>query len=386
MMDAQCDRRAQVAMIAAGVLGFGAFGFGLAAAPERAWAGLTVGNVLALSLAMGATLFVALNHVFAAGWAVVFRRVPEAMAAYLPMGSVVLLAGFLVGGRHLYPWMRPEVMAADAHIRHKQALLNPAAFVIVTVATFAIWIVYATVARNRSRAQDRDSDVRHTRFNQRWSAGFLVLSGLAIIPASFVWLMSLEPRWTSTMYPAYVYASFLTGGCACMALLVVLMSRRGVIGSITESHVYELTRLVGAACTLWVYIWFSQYMLIYYTNIPEESIYYAVRRSGPFGALFLVNVVLNWLAPMLMMLTDRARRSATVLVRICITLLAGRWLDTVLLITPAVATPFRLAPYDVLIPLGFVPLFVLALRAAFRSARPMPEGDPYLVESRGLAS
>lgn len=383
-MATQCPPRARFSLAACAILGLGAFAVGLVHAPDRAWAGLMIGNFLALSVSMGAALFVALNHVFSAGWATLFRRIPEAMAAYLPIGYAVLLATFLLGGHHLYPWLQTDVVQADRHLQHKLAFLNPVLFVVVTLFASLVWIGGTSLLRIRSRAQDADGDIRHTRISRRIAAGFLVLSGLSIIPASFLWLMSLEPLWTSTMYPGYIYAGLLASGCAAIGLFVVLMNRNGLMPGIRESHIYELIRLVGAANTLWAYIWFCQYVLIYYTNIPEEAIYYAVRKSGPFGVLFIANVVLNWLVPTLMMLPDAARRSSAVLLRMCVITLVGRFLDVILLVAPAIASPFRLTVYEVLIPLAFVPAFLLAFRATFRSAKPVPERDPYLIESRGV--
>lgn len=379
-------RRMVTMMGVVAILGLTAIIVGLVMAPAHAWASLLVGNMMVLSWAMGAALFIALNHVFGAGWAVLFRRVPEAMTAYIPVGALILLATFAGGGRYLYPWLSPEHVSNDPHLRHKLALLNPTSYVLITVVTLGIWWGYSVVMRLKSRAQDTDGRIEHTQYSRRLASVFLVLSGLALIPASMVWLMSLEPSWTSTMYPGYVYASLLTGGCAAMALLVAELGRRGILAELRDGHIYELTRLVGAACTLWVYIWFSQYMLIYYTNIPEESIYFAVRKNGPFGWLFLANVVLNWLIPMLMIINDRARRSATVLRRMCGTVLLGRWLDTVLLVVPAAEVPFHMTWYEVLIPLALLPCFLFVFSRAFFEAKPIPERDPYLVESRNLVA
>lgn len=380
-----CSARARSVAIALGIVGAGAFLVGLATAPARAWAGLLVGNYFVLSMVMGAALFVALNQVFGSGWASMLKRVPEAMTAYLPIGGGILLLTFLIGGPSLYPWMRPEVVAQNPHLQHKQALLNPTAYIIATLVAFGLWIGYARLMRARSTAQDRDGDIRHTYASRRLSAGFLVLSGLAVVAVSFLWLMSLEPLWTSTMYPGYVYASMLAAAAVGMALLVLQLGQKGILPGVSETHVYELGRLVAATCTLWVYIWFSEYMLIYYTNIPEEAIHFAVRRTGPFAILFILNIVLNWVGPMLMFLTERSRHSADMLRRVCIMVLIGRLLDAALLILPAIETPIRLTYVDVLTPLLFVPIFMSAFWNAFRRSNPVGEHDPYLVEGRGLA-
>lgn len=381
-----CTSRGRAALYAMGILGVGALAFGLATSPARAWAAVMAGNYLAITIALGGLVFVALNHVFAAGWATLFRRVPEALSAYLPVGALVLVATFLLGGRLIYPWMNPDVMAQDPHIAHKQAFLNPTAYLITTLVAFAVWIGCGAALRRRSRAQDADGSVKHTMAARRLAGGFLVLSGLTVVATSFAWLMSLEPKWTSALYPGYVYSAMLASASAVITLLVAALSRRGILPGVTDSHFYELSRLICASISFWAYIWFSQYVLIYYTNIPEESIYLAVRQTGPFGILALLNVAVNWLIPMLMLLTDRARRSPANVARAAAVVLVGRWLDAVLLIAPAVTVPLQVGLLEALIPLGFAPLLLYVFASAFRRAPAVPERDPYLAESRGLAA
>jgi len=368
------------------LLGLGAAGLltwvvGLFLAPQRAWASLLLGNFYFLSLALCGLVFVALTYIFSAGWAVVFRRVPEAMSAYLPFGALVMLAIFLFGRATLYPWARPEAVALQPHLQHKAAYLNPPFFLLRLAVAFGLWLLFAHLLRHHSQRQDADGDLVHTRKNQAFAALFLLLFTATFILSSIDWLMSLEPEWYSTIFPLYAFAGLFMGGTAAMIVLVIQFQRRGLLSGVTHHHLYELARLLGAASTFWAYVWFSQYMLIYYTNIPEEAVYYVHRVTGARWLLFSLNLVLNWVLPLVILIPASTRRSAQWLLRVCALVLVGRWLDLYLLILPALGQPLRFGFPELFIPLGFLPLFVLPLVACFRKAEPVPRQDPYLIES-----
>lgn len=370
------------AALALGAVGLVAFVVGLIVAPQRAWGSLMIGNYYFLAISIGGTVFVALNRVFGSGWATRFRRIPEAMSAYLPIGALILIATFLAGGSYLYPWLRQSGVAVDPHLEHKRAFLNPAMYLTLSVLTFVVWIGGSLVVRRLSKRPDSEGNAAHAGRSGRVAGAFLVLFGITFILASFAWIMSLTPMWTSTMFPLYTFAGMLTVSAAAMAVLVIRLSQHGLLPGITRDHVYELARLVCAAASLWAYIWFCQYVLIYYTNIPEEAIYFANRRTGPWSFLFLSNVAITWAVPALMLITNRAQRSTRMVERACWLVLLGQWLDVTLMVVPTMGFPFRLDPLDILVPLGLVPLFLLPFMATFRGKRAVHEQGSYSLESR----
>ncbi|MBI3945449.1 MAG: hypothetical protein HY321_05995 [Armatimonadetes bacterium] len=375
-----CERRRRV-LIALGAAGLVAFAVALAVDPRRAWTSLLLGNLFFLLPALGGTVLVALNYAFSGAWLVAFRRVPEAMSAYLPIAFALMVILFAAGGRALYPWLDPERVAGSPHLQHKAVYLNAPFFLARTAIAFGVWMLFSRLLRRHSRAQDHDGDVAHTRRSQRLSAGFLVAFAATFIFASFDWVMSLQPEWYSTLFPAYLLAGLLLGGSVVTLAMVILLRREGHLPVVGDGHLYELVRLTAAASTFWAYIWFCQYMLIYYTNIPEEAVYYASWREGAWAWLFPLNLVLNWVAPVALLLPSRGRRSGSWLLKVCAVVLVGRWLDLYLLVAPAPGLPMRLGLPEILIPLGLAPLFVLPARRLFFSARPVPERDPYLRES-----
>ncbi len=359
-------------------VGLAAFVIGVFVLPERAWASLLVGNYYFLMIALYGVIFIALNYVLSSGWAVLFRRIPEAMAAYLPVGAVLMLV--LVFGRSaIYPGL--EKLHPGPHVGFKTAYLNPGFILARTVVTCAIWILFAYILRSHSTRQDADGDVRHTRKNQIRSAVFLMVCGVTFIFSSIDWVMSLEPNWYSTMFPVYCFAGLLLGGTAAMALFLLYMRARNIIPGITEHHVYELSRIICATSTFWAYIWFSQFMLIYYTNIGEETAYFALRLTGGWTILFLLNFALNWIVPLVILIPASSRRSPKWLLRAAVIVLVGRWLDVYLLVMPALKMPVRFGFVEILTFAGMMALFVFAFLRSFRVADPVPANDPYLIES-----
>jgi hypothetical protein len=350
--------------------------------PQRAWANLLLGNLFFVMLALYGAVFVAVNFVFSAGWAVAFRRVPEAMSAYLPIGAGLMFA-LLFGLPELYPWARPEIVALNPHLQHKTAYLNVPFFFARMALAFGVWIFFSRLLRHHSQQQDRDGRLEHTRKNQTYSTVFLILFAATFIVASFDWVMSLEPEWYSTIFPILMASGLLLGGTAAMTRLIVWMREQGQAREVTPHPLYELSRLLCATSAFWAFIWFSQYLLIYYTNIPEESVYYARRHAG--SPLFMLNLLLNGVVPLLMMVPTTARRSPRWLLRACGVVLVGRWLDLYLLIMPALDEPSGFGFPELLIPLGILPLFLLSALGSFRRAEPVPRQDPYFAESLHLA-
>jgi hypothetical protein len=357
---------------------------GLWLAPARAWASLLVGAVYLVSLGLGATIFVAIQYLFRAGWAVVFRRVPEAMSACLPAAAGLVFLIFLFGRTELYEWARPEAVAASPMLQHKAIYLNAPFFLVRAGLAFAAWIGFSAWLRRRSRQQDADGDLAHTGKNQEIAAGFLVVCAATLIFTSFDWIMSLEPRWSSTLFPACYFAGIFLGGLAAMTLLVIALHEREMLPGVTPEHRHELGRLLCAASAGWAYLWFSQFALIYYTNVPDEAVYYTRRFEGMGGLLTVASLALNAFLPAALLLTPRARRSARRLAGVCAAVLLGRWLDLDLMILPTAGTPLVLGWPEVLIPLACLPLFAWPFVATFRGARPVPQRDPYLGESLSL--
>ncbi len=359
------------------VIGAVALGLGLVIAPQRALASLLLVSVGLLGMGLGAGVFIALQYVCGAHWAVALRRVPEAMCSVLPWAALGVLATLLVG-RSLYPWTEGPVSGM------KGIILNYPFMLARTVVFLGIWLLLIGAIVRRSRRQDAEGGDALSAGNKTLSAVFLVVFGLTFWMACFDWVMSLEPEWYSTMYGVYHFAGLFLGALAAMTILVVWLSSVGPLRHVlTKEHLHDLGKMVFAFSTFWMYIWFSEYMLIWYADFPEETGHFVRRQTGGWGPLFVANMVMTWVIPFFALLPKPAKRSPGMLVKVCGLILIARWLDLYLLIYPS-AIGYETVTFGVFelgIAIGAPGLFMLLFARSFRSATPIPVADPFLEAS-----
>jgi hypothetical protein len=353
---------------------------GLWFSPAATLAAWLVSAFVFLALGLAAIAFLALMHVGGAGWHVALKRVVEAMAATVPVGAVTIVV-LLAGLPTLYHWADPHA-AHDPVLAAKHAFLSPGPFAVRMVAVLATWSIFGYFLRRASVAQDADGAVRHTRVGAALSAVFLLVFGWTFSLASVDWLMSLEPHWFSTIFGWYNLGGLLVSGVAAIAVLTILLRRRGLLPHVNDGHVQDLGRLIFGFSTLWAYLWLSQYLLIWYSNIPEETAWYVRRTRGGWSFLFYLNLAVGWALPFLALLPWGAKRHERHLLYLCVVVLAGRWLDVHLMVMPAVApVDPGIGLVDVAAFAGAGGLFVLAFDRALGRAPLLPRSDPYLVES-----
>ncbi len=352
---------------------------GLALNPQRAWPNLLLASFLLVSLALAGAVFIAMQYVTGAHWGVAFRRVPEAMAKLLPIGGLGILAILF-----LHPAIYPWTAAGGEHVpAFRHWWLSLPFFRARALFFLLLWTVLIAALLRTSARQDRDGDPRHSRAAARLSAIFIVVFGFTYWLATYDWIMSLEPEWYSTIFACYNFAGLFLGGSAVLTLLLLwLHTHSGFSAVISQDHLHDLGKLLFAFSTFWMYLWFSQYMLIWYANIPEETVYFVGRQHGFWGSLFILDMVLNWVGPFFALLPRRNKQSPAVLGKVCLVLLAGRWLDLYLMIMPQfVGMLFPIGGIEIGLALGTVGLFAFAFFRVLRAAPLVPARDPFLHES-----
>ena len=349
-----------------------AVGAGFFWQPSLTWAGLLMAGYLLTGFGLAGIVFVAIQYACGAGWSIAFRRVPEAMSMMLPAGAVVLAIVFLLHPS-AYPWT-----AVPQHHGFQELWLRRPFFLVRAFVYIGMWIAFATAIVRASRRQDDDPEVSHTRRNVRLSIVFLVVFAVTFWLASFDWIMSLEPNWASTIFGIYNFAGMFSGGLALMTVLVLWLRGTGPLRDfVNEEHLHDLGKLLFAFSTFWMYIWFSQYMLIWYADISEETTYYIARLKNAWEPLFLLNIILNWAVPFAALLSRGAKRSARVLGKVAVLVLAGRILDVYLLIAPPLVGPrpaFGIGIAGALA--GAAGILVLAFYRGMRGAASVPVNDP----------
>jgi hypothetical protein len=367
-----------LALIASGALGFAT---GLYFNAARTWASLLQNAFFFLTLALGAFVFIAINRVANAGWDTAIRRVPEAMMSYLPIGSVATLAIYF-GRDYLYEGLRSNFGYGNNPMVFKNAWLSTSFFFARMAVFLGVWLLLAFLIKRESRKQDEDGELRHTRRIKRYSAIFLGVFGLTFTLASFDWLMSIEPLFYSTIYAFYVISGLLLSAFASITILAVVLRRRGLLAELNDEHLHKLGKLVLGFSTFWAYIWLSQYLLIYYANLPEETIYYIRRLQTPgWKFFFFANIFLNWLIPFALLLPRSVKNKDGWLLTACGIVLLGHWIDLYVMIFPAFEHSARLSLVDIAVLMGFASLFVQSFANGLRRSALIPRHDPYLKES-----
>ena len=365
-------------MLGVGVIGFMA---GLYFDSARLWASFLQNAFFFLTLGLGATVFVSINRVANAGWDTALRRVPEAMMSYLPIGSLAMLA-LIFGRDHLYEGLLSFFGYAGKPMTFKNAWLSTPFFFGRMAVFLGVWTLLAYLINRESRKQDQDGSLTHTRQIKRYSAIFLAIFGLTFTLASFDWLMSIEPLFYSTIYAFYVISGLLLSGFASITILAILLRRRGLLPELNEEHLHKLGKLVLGFSTFWAYIWLSQYLLIYYANLPEETIYYIRRLQTPgWKFLFFANIFLNWLIPFALLLPRNVKRSDGFLLTACAIVLVGHWIDLYVMIFPPFDYAALPALVDAAMVIGFTSLFVQSFGNGLLKSALVPQNDPYMNES-----
>jgi hypothetical protein len=344
---------------------------------QRGWSAVLLAGFFLVCIGIAGIFFVAVQYASGARWSIAFRRVPEAMTALLPYGALLLAAVFLAGS-HLYPWRH-----AGEHLSgFKAAWLNWPFFLIRAAIFMGLWWLFSRTIIGCSRRQDRTRSPNEARLAVRVSVGFLVVFAITFWLASFDWIMSLEPHWYSTIFGIYQFAGMFVAGLAVLIIVAARLQRGPLRDFVNEEHFHDLGKLLFAFSTFWMYIWFSQYMLMWYSNIPEETEYFLRRQHRFWQPLFLLNVGLNWVAPFFLLLSRRTKRDPRMLAKVAAIVLAGRWVDLYLAIQPATgaANPlFSLPEAGAIVGSTAFALWVTA--TAFRRELAAPLGDPGIVES-----
>ncbi len=359
----------------------------LASDPHRAWSALLVHNFYFLSIALMAVAFIAAHAMVRAGWLAVLRRVAESMAGYLIPGAVLMIAS-LAGARSLYIWADPEIVAADVLLIHKSAYLNLPAFAVRMIVILLVWIGFARALaaahRARDAAQDRDEkgvaapwDPSHRVV--RVSAAFLVACIATYCLAAADWMLSLEPHWVSTLFPWYAMSSGFAAALAVLTLLAIALRRRGDLPELRPDHLHDLGKYLFAFSIFWAYLFYSQFMLIWYANIPEESAYFDLR-GGPWFTLYAINLAINFALPFALVPRAMKRREG-LMIFISLAIVLGHWLDFYLMAMPSGFDTPPLGWIEIGTGIGVASIFYLAWLRALRREAVVSAGDPYLAES-----
>ncbi|RMG79485.1 MAG: quinol:cytochrome C oxidoreductase [Bacteroidetes bacterium] len=357
-------------------------------ASTRLWSNILINGFFFFGIALIAVFFIAVQYAAEAGWAVVFKRVFEAIAEYLPIGAAFLVIVWLAGSfhlNHLYHWMDPEAVAHDPILQHKTPYLNLPFFWIRALVFLGVYIWFAKVMRKRSLMEDEMPDDKGWFLkNQRSSAMFLVFFGFTSTVAAWDWLMSIDTHWFSTLYGWYVFSGMWISFITAATLIVVYLKSQGYLQFVTKYHLQDMGKWMFAVSFLWTYLWFSQYMLIWYADIPEEVTYF-IPRIEDYTVGYWMMVIGNFIFPMLLLMDKDNKRSQALLALTGIIIFIFHWLDAYFLITPGTMRNHgHLGFVEIGLFLGFLGLFMLVVFNALTKAPLLVKHHAYLDESLHL--
>ncbi len=359
----------------------------------RFWASLLQNSVFFLLVVNASMFFICITTLAWGGWQMAFRRVPEAISAVVPVIGVIcgaILLAIVFGDNHtIYHWTDAEHVQHDPILSHKKGFLNKPFFAIATIITIAGWSLLGYKMRQLSRKLDNEplatlEERKKYIFNNTvWAALFIVLFSLTVMSSiPWLWLMSIDAHWYSTMYSWYTFASTFVSGIALITLFVVFLKNNDYLEYVNNEHLHDLGKFMFAFSVFWTYLWFSQFMLIWYANIPEETIYFQPRAHGIYKGIFWLMFIINFIAPLLILMTRDAKRNYGTVALMAVLIIFGHWLDFYQMVFPAVS-PNKVPNiiYDLGIALGFVGLIMFVTAKALTKAPLLARNHPFVKES-----
>ena len=359
----------------------------------RFWAVLLQNAVYWLLIVNASMFFIGVTTLAMGGWQVALRRVPEAISSVVPvLGAIAfLILMAIVWGGHddIYLWVNKETVANDKIIKGKSGFLNPVFFSIFSAITIFLWSFLGNKMRSLSLKSDEDGPMDYETGNKwikkniLWAALFIVFFGLSVgstIP--WLWLMSIDTHWYSTMFSWYTFASSFVAGMSLIAIFIVYLKNNGQLEYVTEEHIHDIGKFMFAFSVFWTYLWFSQYMLIWYANIPEETGYFKIRVQGPYRGIFFLNLILNFACPLLILMKKSSKRNYTLLTFMAVLIIFGHWIDFWQMVMPGTLYEHaEIMPFEFGIALLFIGIIMWRVGVYLSSHSLTVKNHPFLKES-----
>ena len=357
---------------------------------NKPWAALYVACIFFMLISLGALAFYAIQQVAQAGWSPVLFRVMQGITAYLLPGSIIFFILLLLSGfhlNHLFVWMAdgitdPTKPNYDHLIAGKSGYLNFPFWIIRALLFLTVWNLYRYYSRKNCLAQDESNDNSFYKKNFKLSAAFLVFFIVSESIMSWDWIMSVDPHWFSTLFGWYVFASFFVSGITTIQMVTIYLKSKGYLENVNSSHIHDLSKFMFGISVFWTYLWFSQFMLIWYANIPEEVTYF-VTRINDYGITFWGAVVMNFIFPILLLINTDFKRIFWIIVMAGIIILIGHYVDFFNMIMPAtVGDRWFIGIPEISSLAFFLGLFIYVVFSALTKAPLVPKRNPFIEESK----
>jgi hypothetical protein len=388
------DKKAKNFSMVLMAIGLIALIYGFSTDAHRAWPSLLFNNYFFIGIAVFGVFFVAKQYVSEAGWSIVLKRVPEAVMSALPVMSLIMLFimfASIMHWNHIYHWLHEGIMdpASDHYdkiIAGKEAYLNGSFFIIRTIIYLLGWNYFAKKLRALSVLEDKVVGTAIHFKSVSTSAWFMVFFAVTSAMASWDWIMSIDPHWFSTIFGWYVFAEWGAIGFTTILLFTLYLKRQGYLEDVNENHIHDLGKWIFAMSLVWTYMWFSQFMLIWYANIPEEVTYFMARLEVEnYKFLFWFSMIINFIAPIILLMSRDAKRNNGRLIFVGCVILVGHWINSYLLVTPGtLGTHGHIGFVEIGMGLGFAGLFIYLVLNSLTKEPLETKNHPFLDESKNL--
>ena len=388
------DKKAKNFSMVLMAIGLIALIYGFSTDAHRAWPSLLFNNYFFIGIAVFGVFFVAKQYVSEAGWSIVLKRVPEAVMSALPVMSLIMLFimfASIMHWNHIYHWLHEGIMdPASEHydriIAGKEAYLNASFFIIRTIIYLLGWNYFAKKLRALSVLEDKVVGTAIHFKSVSTSAWFMVFFAVTSAMASWDWIMSIDPHWFSTIFGWYVFAEWGAIGFTTILLFTLYLKRQGYLEDVNENHIHDLGKWIFAMSLVWTYMWFSQFMLIWYANIPEEVTYFMARLEVEnYKFLFWFSMIINFIAPIILLMSRDAKRNNGRLIFVGCVILVGHWLNSYLLVTPGTLGKHgHIGFIEIGMGLGFAGLFIYLVLNSLTKQPLETKNHPFLDESKNL--
>ena len=352
---------------------------------NKPWSALYVAAFFFFMISLGVLAFYAIQYAAQAGWSPVLFRVMEAITAYLLPGGIIVFVLLMLSGfhiNHLFIWMDPEVVAHDEIIQAKSSYLNVPFFLIRAAIYLGGWILFRHLLRKNSLKMDDATDNSYFKKNFKLAAGFLVFFIVTESMMSWDWIMSLDPHWFSTLFGWFVFASLFVSGITTIAIISIYLKSRGYLEFVNDSHIHDLAKFMFGISIFWTYLWFSQFMLIWYSNIPEEVVYF-ITRMEDYPILFWGMLATNFIFPVLLLMNSDYKRVNWFVIMTGIVILCGHYINIFVLVMPAtVGESWFIGIPEISAVLLFAGLFLFVVFNSLTKAPLLVKGNPFIKESK----
>ncbi len=371
-------------------IGLVAIVYGFLTDAHRTWPALLVNNYYFLAIGAFAIFFVALQYVAEAAWAITLKRVAEAISSYFIYGGIIMLFIVFAGimhWNHIWHWlaegiMDPDNIYYDYIIAGKEAYLNPTFFSVRSVLYVFGWWFFAKWLKKLSLKEDLEGGTKNYKKSITVSAIFIVFFGYTSSMMSWDWIMSIDTHWFSTLFGWFVFASMGVTGFTSIAMFAIYLKRKGYLEHVNENHIHDLGKWIFSFSVLWTYMWFSQFMLIWYSNIPEEVTYYMARWDN-YNFLFWATSAINFIFPFLMLMSRDGKRNFNFIMIVGAIVLVGHWFNVYLMIIPGTLFDhWHIGFIEIGMFFGFLGLFLYLVFKALTKTPLIAKNHPFIDEAK----